>query len=202
MGSESSSGILDEINELIDVVRRRALDWWWLEQGSYPVTSVTVFEEGEGGLTRYLSPKISLSVALSRLRENLSLADRVDLDSKIEILSTTLGDFQRVLKVTERIMEIQRFLEENSDLISSLSQMGEAKDILERVHSKIEDIKMNLDKGDADWDSHFQDLKRVMEEARIALSKMPKLVVEKKTDEKIEKPVEKTEEKEELIEEV
>lgn len=199
VGFNTEFGIIREIEELVELIRVRALDWWWLDQGNYPVVRVGIFREVNGGISSFQSPKLSLNVALSKLRDNMLLAGSLDFNGKFEVLSSVLNDLQVIHVVLERILNIHRMLEDKLRLLNKLTKIPDARDALEIFNLTLNNVKMMLNAGNSDWERVLNDFKKALNYAEKVLSSIPISKIEK--EEHREKVV--GEEKEEkLIEEV
>jgi len=188
--------IIELIDTIIDRVKDKAVDWWWLEQGKAPIIKITIFEKAGNEVTLYESPKLSLIAALRKIRDNFRELDKCPQEDKFKILRRLYYDFSRIQKALTRIIEVDQILKEHDYVISRLSQMSdEAESLRNKVFSLINSIRDSLLIDDDNW---ALEINKFIKELNQIKKEMEEFIIRK--EEKRLVMVEKSKEKEVMME--
>ena len=194
--NSTMNDLLNSIENLISIIKDKMVDWWWLEQGEYPLVKITIIgKDANNSISFKETPRISLIVALRKLRDNVQKLSDFDTKERINVLHRVSQDLLRIQRVVARIQDINSLLNEYSHLIniSSLENapMGIRKELFDLISNMREAI---MKEEDETWRTILKNFRASLDKLsnKIAAPREKKLVVS-------EKKVEKKEEKEEVV---
>lgn len=170
---------LDKLSVLLDNLyykaKEKLVDLWWLDQGETPIIQpITISIESGKTTVKYL-PKSSLSSALRKLKENIELLSKLDLEERIQILDEILEFSNKLYLVFDSVIDANMFVKEAEKTLYKIkSKLGgrseEYRKIHEKVYNLIKDIKEIFLRNPLKWteekESYKRTLKKIIEEAK------------------------------------
>jgi len=128
---EYSQAMLTEISNRLDLLanklKNRAIDWWWLDQGDAPIISVPVFKVEGKNVKKEYTPKISLPIALKKLRDSLNTISNLSIEERIPLIHEISRALYGIYNIIENILDANRFMDDLNSFVSELKKtLGES----------------------------------------------------------------------------
>ena len=193
--SEEINSLLELLDRIIERVREKAVDWWWLDQGNAPIIRIPIIESINGEEVRFIeSPPISLLAALRKLRESIKKSAHLSTYVKLKALHYYFETLQRIYDVLARILEVEGILRNYEDLFEMLMRPNEhLVPYKEKLYNSLSNIRENINKSQKVWKETIESLRTELEKVRneINIAVMKKSVEEKPKEVQIERLDEK-----------
>jgi len=189
--------ISNKLDKIIDRVKERSVEWWWLDQGDAPIYAPFRVNVSGKSFSYERLPKVSLTVALRTIRDNLKNVKTLDPVSRVSVINDIAKELNNIYNIISVIFDANEVVKKIENLvnIAKKSATEEGKLVQKQLLSILNDVKDIVKTKPEEWKHRREELLKQISTLSEKFKVEAKVVIEEKKPEK-EKAKEEVEEEE------